>query len=139
MQPAIAEREAALRAAGLLHARPSDAASLTAALAYFDVATLNLIASFQNAVVKNLARAVFQATEHFSARGVLASGGVAANSHLRSVFTAAAAKAKLPIAFPTIALSTDNAAMIAAAAWPKLLGGQFAAETLEPTPQLRLG
>ncbi len=139
MQPAIVHREAALRAAGLLHAKPSDAAALNAALAHFDAATLNLIASFQNAVVKNLARAVFQAAEHFGARGVLVSGGVAANSHLRSVFTATAAKARLPIAFPTIALSTDNAAMIAAAAWPKLLAAEFAAETLEPVPQLRLG
>ncbi len=139
MQPAIAEREAALRAAGLRHAKPSDAASLTAALAHFDVATLNLIASFQNAVVKNLARAAFQAAEHFGARGVLVSGGVAANSHLRAVFTAMAAQARLPIAFPAIALSTDNAAMIAAAAWSKLLAGEFALDTLEPTPQLRLG
>jgi N6-L-threonylcarbamoyladenine synthase len=139
MQAAIAEREAALRAAGLLHAKPSDAAALNAALAHFDAATLNLIASFQHAVVKNLARAVFQAAEHFGARGVLVSGGVAANSHLRSMFAAMAAQAKLRIAFPTIALSTDNAAMIAAAAWPKLLAEEFAAETLEPTPQLRLG
>ena len=44
---------------------------------------------------------------------------------------AEAARRSLPVAFPTIALSTDNAAMIAAAAWPKLLAGQFAADTLE--------
>jgi N6-L-threonylcarbamoyladenine synthase len=52
---------------------------------------------------------------------------------------ASAAQHKLPIAFPAIALSTDNAAMIAAAAWPKLLTKNFADDTLEPTPQLRLG
>ncbi len=139
MQSAIAARSAALRAAGLDKAKPSELANLRAALSHFDAETLNLIASFQNAVVKNLARATFKAAEHFGARGVLVSGGVAANSHLRSVFKNSAAAAKLPIAFPTIALSTDNAAMIAAAAWPKFLVGDFAPDTLEPTPRLRLG
>jgi len=139
MHPAIASRQAGLRAAGLDKAKSSEPASLTAALAHFDTATLNLIASFQNAVVKNLASATFKAAEHFGAQGILVSGGVAANSHLRAVFTAAAAAAKLPIAFPTIALSTDNAAMIAAAAFPKLQTQTFAPDTLEPTPQLRLG
>jgi N6-L-threonylcarbamoyladenine synthase len=45
----------------------------------------------------------------------------------------------LPIAFPSLALSTDNAAMIAAAAWSKLLAEDFASEDLGATPQLRLG
>jgi N6-L-threonylcarbamoyladenine synthase len=139
MQPAIAAREAALRAGGLLHAKPSDPAALSAALQHFDAQTLNLIASFQNAVVKNLARSTFAAAEHFAACGVLVSGGVSANIHLRSVMTNMAVNKKLPIAFPTIALSTDNAAMIAAAAWPKFLARDFASRTLEPTPQLRLG
>ena len=139
MQAAISQRGAALRAENLIHAKPSDPATLAAALVPFDPQTLNLIASFQNAVVKNLARATFNAAEHFGARGILVSGGVAANSHLRSVFTSSAARANLPIAFPSIALSTDNAAMIAAAAWPKFLVRDFAPDTLEPTPQLRLG
>jgi N6-L-threonylcarbamoyladenine synthase len=139
LQPSIAARAASLKTAGLDKAKPTDPASLTAALAHFDAATLNLIASFQHAAVKNLASATFKATVHFGARGILVSGGVAANSHLRTVFTASAAAANLPIAFPTIALSTDNAAMIAAAAFPKLLAQDFATDTLEPTPQLRLG
>jgi N6-L-threonylcarbamoyladenine synthase len=139
MQAAISQRGAALRAENLIHAKPSDPATLAAALVPFDPQTLNLIASFQNAVVKNLARATFNAAEHFGARGILVSGGVAANSHLRSAFTSSAARANLPIAFPSIALSTDNAAMIAAAAWPKFLTRDFASDTLEPTPQLRLG
>jgi len=123
---------------GLQKARP-DETNVTRALPLFDVQTLNLIASFQNAVVKNLARATFNAAEHYRAQGVLVSGGVAANSHLRFIFTNCASHAKLPLAFPTIALSTDNAAMIAAAAWPKFVTSQFAPDTLEPTPQLRLG
>jgi N6-L-threonylcarbamoyladenine synthase len=139
MQPSIAARADALRAANLATAKPSDTAVVAAALQHFDQPTLNLIASFQDAVVKNLARQTFDAAQHFGARGVLVSGGVAANSLLRQVFTAAANHHKLPIAFPTVALSTDNAAMIAAAAFSKLLTGDFAPDTLEPTPQLRLG
>ena len=139
MQPAIAAREQAFRDLGLHKAKP-DATNLALALPHIDAETLNLIASFQNAVVKNLARATFNAAEHYGARGILVSGGVAANSHLRHVFANMATTAHLPIAFPSIALSTDNAAMIAAAAWPKFLGRHFAPlDTLEPTPQLRLG
>jgi N6-L-threonylcarbamoyladenine synthase len=138
MQPAIAAREQAFRDLGLHKAKP-DATNLARALPQLDAETLNLIASFQNAVVKNLARSTFNAAQHYGARGILVSGGVAANSHLRRVFANMAAAARLPIAFPSIALSTDNAAMIAAAAWPKFLARHFARDTLEPTPQLRLG
>jgi len=138
MQPAIAAREQAFRVLGLHKAKP-DETNLARALSHIDAETLNLIASFQNAVVKNLARATFNAAEHYGARGILVSGGVAANSHLRAIFANMAATASLPIAFPIIALSTDNAAMIAAAAWPKFLARHFAPDTLEPTPQLRLG
>jgi N6-L-threonylcarbamoyladenine synthase len=101
--------------------------------------TLNLIASFQYAVVGNLLRQTFVAAETFGARGIVVSGGVAANSELRLRFQAEADRRGLPIAFPSLALSTDNAAMIAAAAWPKFVAGKFAPETLGATPQLRLG
>jgi N6-L-threonylcarbamoyladenine synthase len=127
----IAAREAALRAAGLATAKPSDPASLAAALRHFDQATLDLIASFQASVTAALTRTALAAAEHFGARAMLVTGGVAANSELRRRVTAAA--------FPTLSLSTDNAAMIAAAAFPKLMAGIFAPDTLEPTPQLRLG
>jgi N6-L-threonylcarbamoyladenine synthase len=139
MQPSIAIRAEALRAANLATASPRDPSALTAALAHFNQPTLDLIASFQIGVVKNLANQTFKAAQHFGAQGILVSGGVAANSLLRHVFTTSATHAHLPIAFPTIALSTDNAAMIAAAALPKFLTEDFAPDTLEPTPQLRLG
>ncbi len=105
----------------------------------FDAQTLDLIASFQYAVVGNLMRQAFGAAEAHGARAMVVSGGVAANSELRQRFTAEAAQRGLPVAFPTMAMSTDNAAMIAAAAWPKFLAGQFADDTLVATPQLRLG
>ncbi len=139
MHDAIVQREAALRAGNLIHAKPSNPDTLARALVHFDPQTLDLIASFQAAVTHYLTRTTFAAAEHFGARGLLVSGGVAANSELRRRITAEAARRGLPVAFPTIALSTDNAAMIAAAAWPKFLTRDFAADTLEPTPQLRLG
>jgi N6-L-threonylcarbamoyladenine synthase len=139
LRDAIEARAAALRAANLLHAKPSNPESLAAALTHFDTQTLNLIASFQAAVTHYLTRTTLSAAEHFGARGLLVSGGVAANSELRRRLSSQASRHRLPLAFPTIALSTDNAAMIAAAAWPKFLARQFAPDTLEPTPQLRLG
>jgi N6-L-threonylcarbamoyladenine synthase len=67
------------------------------------------------------------------------SGGVAANSELRRRFTAEADRRGLPVAFPTMAMSTDNAAMIAAAGWEKFVAGKFAGDGLVALPQLRLG
>jgi N6-L-threonylcarbamoyladenine synthase len=134
MKPRIAAREALLRALGPA-AKPSD----EAVLALFDAETLNLIASFQHSVTGYLTKQAFAAAEAYGARGLLVSGGVAANRELRRRMAAEAAKRSLPLAFPQIALSTDNAAMIAAAAWPKWLSKKFADDTLEPTPQLRLG
>jgi N6-L-threonylcarbamoyladenine synthase len=105
----------------------------------FDAQMLDLIASFQYAVVGNLMRQTLAAAEAFGARGIVVSGGVAANSELRRRFAEEAARRGLRVEFPSLAMSTDNAAMIAAAAWPKFLAGDFAAEGLVATPQLKLG
>jgi N6-L-threonylcarbamoyladenine synthase len=131
MKPAIETRRAALAAA------PETTASEAVALC--NQQTLDLIASFQHAVVGNLMRQSFAAAEAFGARSILVSGGVAANRELRRRFTAEADRRGLTVAFPSIALSTDNAAMIAAAAWPKFLASNFADDTLVATPQLKLG
>ena len=122
-----------------LAANPTLKPSSPEALALLDPQTLDLIASFQYAVVGNLLRQTFAAAEAFGARGLVVSGGVAANSELRRRFSAEATRRGLPVAFPSLALATDNAAMIAAAAWPKLLASNFAPEDLTATPQLRLG
>ena len=139
MRERIDARATALAQSGLAKGKPSNPETLQQALAYFDTETLDLIASFQASVTAYLTRTTFAAAEHFGARGLLVSGGVAANSELRRRITAEATRRNLPVAFPSIALSTDNAAMIAAAAWPKLQTRTFASATLEPTPQLRLG
>jgi N6-L-threonylcarbamoyladenine synthase len=131
LEPSIEARRAALAAAPDL--KPADAAHLC------DRQTLDLIASFQSAVVGNLIRQTFAAAAAFGVRGLLISGGVAANRELRRRFTAEAAHRGLPIAFPSIALSTDNAAMIAAAAWPRYLAHDLAPESMSAAPQLKLG
>ena len=105
----------------------------------FEPQTLDLIASFQYAVVGNLMRQTFAAAEAFGARGIVVSGGVAANSELRLRFSGEADKRGLRVAFPTLAMSTDNAAMIAAAAWGKFCAGEFAGEGLAAAPGLKLG
>jgi N6-L-threonylcarbamoyladenine synthase len=103
-----------------------------------DQKTLDLIASFQHAVVGDLLRKTFAAAEAVGAASVLVTGGVAANRELRVRFTAEAAERGLPVAFPTLALATDNAAMIAAAAWPRFLAKEFAGLGLEANPRLTL-
>jgi N6-L-threonylcarbamoyladenine synthase len=109
------------------------------ALATADPQTLDLIASFQHAVVGDLLRKTFAAQEALGATRILVTGGVAANRELRARFTAEGARRNVHVAFPTLSLSTDNAAMIAAAAWPRLLSGEFAPDTLSADPSLALG
>ena len=83
MRPRIAEREAALRAAGVFTAKPSDESARAEALRRLDPETLDLIASFQANVTGYLTRTTMAAAEHFGARGLVVSGGVAANRELR--------------------------------------------------------
>lgn len=99
---------------------------------------LDLTASFQAAVVGRLLQQTFAAVEAVGARAVLVTGGVAANAELRRRFAAEGERRGLPVGFPTLALATDNAAMIAAAAWPRLLAGERATMTVSARPQLRL-
>ena len=108
------------------------------ALALCPQPTLDLIASFQHAVIGDLMKKTFAAAESLGASRILVTGGVAANRELRSRFTAEAARRSLHVAFPTLALSTDNAAMIAAAAWPRLLAQDFAPADLSANPSLAL-
>ncbi len=108
------------------------------ALALCPQPTLDLIASFQHAVIGDLMKKTFAAAESLGARRILVTGGVAANRELRERFTREAAARGVRILFPTLALSTDNAAMIAAAAWPRLLKKEFAPPDLSADPSLAL-
>lgn len=100
--------------------------------------TLDLIASFQRAVIDNLSARTFAAANHVNARTILISGGVAANSELRRTVEAEAARHALDAYFPSRALSTDNAAMIAAAGYPRFLAGERADLTLNAEANLPL-
>jgi N6-L-threonylcarbamoyladenine synthase len=130
--------EAAARVARMLEAgRPP--ATREGALELCPQGTLDLIASFQHAVVGDLLRKTFAAAEAVDAERILVTGGVAANRELRERFSAEAARRGIRVAFPRLALSTDNAAMIAAAAWPRFLAGEFAGADLTADPSLVLG
>jgi N6-L-threonylcarbamoyladenine synthase len=101
-------------------------------------ATLDLVASFQRAVVSNLVSRTLLAADQWAARSVLVSGGVAANRELRETFAREAERRGLEVFFPSLALSTDNAAMIAAAAYPRLLAGHSAGDELNAEAVLPL-
>jgi N6-L-threonylcarbamoyladenine synthase len=100
--------------------------------------TLSLISNFQFAVVRDLVSRTLAAAAETQSPTILVSGGVAANSELRAKFLSQAPREGVEIYFPSRALSTDNAAMIAAAAYPHLLAGDFAAPDLNAEPNLRL-
>jgi len=102
-------------------------------------ATLDLVASFQHAVVEALIGRTLAAAEEFAAESVLVSGGVAANRELRVRFEEESRKRGLEVFFPSRALSTDNAAMIAAAAYPKFVAGERADGLLNAMPNFPLG
>jgi N6-L-threonylcarbamoyladenine synthase len=101
-------------------------------------ATLDLVASFQHAVVEDLVTRTLAAAAQHAARTVLVSGGVAANSALRASFAAAAQRRGVEVHFPNRALSTDNAAMIAAAGYPRFMAGEHEDATLDPKANLPL-
>jgi N6-L-threonylcarbamoyladenine synthase len=92
-----------------------------------DRQTLNLVASFQRAMVNDLVAKTLAAAREYDVETLFVSGGVAANRELRATFEREAGMQGLPVFFPSRALSTDNAAMIAAAAFPKFLRGEFVA------------
>ncbi len=117
LEPEIAARREAL-------ARDERGADALRALS--SEATLDLIASFQRSVVDNLISRTIAAVVQQGARTVLVSGGVAANSELRRAFEAEAAQRGIEVYFPSRALSTDNAAMIAAAGHARFLAGERA-------------
>ncbi len=92
-----------------------------------DRQTLNLVASFQRSMVHDLVMKTLAAAREYEVQTLFVSGGVAANRELRATFERDAAMQGLPVFFPSRALSTDNAAMIAAAAYPKFLRREFVA------------
>ena len=95
-------------------------------LGHCDHATLDLVASFQRSLVDDLVGKTLEAAEAYNVRSLFVTGGVAANNELRDRFEQDGSRAGLKVMFPSRPLSTDNAAMIAAAAYPKFLAKDFA-------------
>ncbi|HXJ17410.1 MAG TPA: tRNA (adenosine(37)-N6)-threonylcarbamoyltransferase complex transferase subunit TsaD [Candidatus Polarisedimenticolia bacterium] len=129
LQPEIDARRQAL-------ARGERSADALRALA--SPATLDLIASFQRTVVDDLVGRTLAAAAERGVRTVFVSGGVAANSELRRTFEAEAGPRGIEIYFPSRALSTDNAAMIAAAGYARFQAGELADATLNAEANLPL-
>lgn len=107
-------------------------------LAQCDKQTLDLVASFQRAIVEDLAARTLAAARAFDVATLFVTGGVAANSELRRTFDRNAAAEGIPVYFPSLRLSTDNAAMIAAAAYPKFLSKDFAPADFSAEAGMRL-
>jgi N6-L-threonylcarbamoyladenine synthase len=103
-----------------------------------DRQTLNLVASFQRTMVNDLVMKTLAAAAEYDVRTLFVSGGVAANRELRATFEREAGMQGLPVFFPSRALSTDNAAMIAAAAFPKFLRREFVAMDFSAEAGMRL-
>jgi N6-L-threonylcarbamoyladenine synthase len=103
-----------------------------------DKTALDLVASFQRAIVDDLVTRTLNAARAYDVATLFVTGGVAANKELRETFEREGAKEGLPVYFPSRPLSTDNAAMIAAAAYPKFLAKDFAAMDFSAEPGLAL-
>jgi len=100
--------------------------------------TLALVREFQNAVVRDLVDRTMLASQELAVESVLVSGGVAANSQLRATFEERGKSQGIEVFFPSRALSTDNAAMIAAAAYERFRAGILADSSLNADPSLAL-
>ena len=84
------------------------------------VSNTDIAASFQAAVVDVLCAKTIKAAQQVGAKGIVLGGGVSANSALRAQMTERGNAAGFRVALPSRAMCTDNAAMIAAAAWHRL-------------------
>lgn len=98
----------------------------------------DLAASFQSIVVRSLVSTMERVGLDYQPRTLIVAGGVACNGALREASLVAAAKLGVPIYFPSPHLSTDNAAMIAAAGTVKLQAGERSHWDLNADVMLRL-
>jgi tRNA N6-adenosine threonylcarbamoyltransferase len=98
----------------------------------------DICASFQRTVVTTLVDRAFDAARRYGARSIGVAGGVSANSRLRADLTYHGEQREMPTFLPSLALSTDNAAMIAAAGLRKLRAGVLAPADLNADAALAL-
>lgn len=101
-----------------------------------DKFTIQLAHAFQESVVDVLVTKAVDAARAFGATEILLAGGVAANTRLREELRR---RSTVPVRFPPIALCTDNAAMVAAAAHYRFASGVQSNWALDVNPNLKLG
>ncbi|MGG2197001.1 tRNA (adenosine(37)-N6)-threonylcarbamoyltransferase complex transferase subunit TsaD [Paenibacillus validus] len=114
------------------------AALNTAAMKGQPLAPEAVAKGFQDSVIDVLVEKALRAVKAYGAKQLLLAGGVAANKGLRAALEARCAQAGVPLLAPPLSLCTDNAAMIAAAAFLKYRRGQFAPLELKAEPLLKL-
>jgi N6-L-threonylcarbamoyladenine synthase len=98
----------------------------------------DLAASFQSTVVRSLVGTTERVAKDYGPRTLIVAGGVACNGALKAASSEAASRLGIPAYFPSPHLSTDNAAMIAAAGTAKLQAGERAGFDLNADVTLRL-
>jgi len=98
----------------------------------------DLAASFQSVVVRSLVGTTERVAADYRPKTLIVAGGVACNGALREASRQAADRLAVPVYFPSPHLSTDNAAMIAAAGTVKLQAGERAGFDLNADVTLRL-
>src|SRR5262249_14465575 len=115
-----------LKTAVLRYVRAREAEKRAAPL-FDEGETADICASFQRTVVTALLDRLFDAARRFQARSIGIAGGVSANSRLRRELAERGERREIPTFVPSLRLSTDNAAMIAAAGLRKFRSGSTAA------------
>jgi N6-L-threonylcarbamoyladenine synthase len=98
----------------------------------------HLARGFQESVIDVLVTKTIRAAKAYGARQVIVAGGVAANRGLRAAMARACAEEGLPLSIPPFEYCTDNAAMIAAAAFLKWEAGEFTPLSMKAEPLMSL-
>lgn len=98
----------------------------------------NIAASFQYTVVKMLVGTMERAAHELSPKTLIVAGGVACNQNLRTAAEDTARLLDIPVYFPSKHLSTDNAAMIAAAGYFHLKNGEASGTQMTADITMRL-
>lgn len=103
-----------------------------------EVNIADVAASFQQAVIDILIAKIIRAVENNPVNSVILSGGVSANSALKSQLAEKLKGYNLPLYTPELSLCTDNAAMIGSVAYFKYLKGEFSPLSLSARANLKL-